>query len=168
MARILSLLAVALLLTAGCDSSNPQTEFDRGRSSLMVTGSYEDQFTGSAGFTVVTDSEGQTGFAVILYNGDLTDEESVTKMATFVREGARPAAGTYAVDLEDVTAFFAAEIDGDESVIIIGEEGELVITQSSASLVKGTFSFSGTPIGEEEVATVSGTFEAAVLPTIGL
>jgi hypothetical protein len=168
MRRTLPLLAAALLLAAGCDSSGPDVDRDFGRSTLSVTGSYTDQFTGSAGFTVVTDAEGRTGFVVMLYDGNMNDEESITRVATFSREGARPPTGTYAIGLNEVMAFFAAEITPEESVIIGGEEGELVITSSSASMVKGTFTFTGVPMGDEEPAVVSGTFEAPSFPMIGL
>jgi hypothetical protein len=160
----LALLATAVLFISGCDSSDGDGPTSLGLSSINVTGAYTDSFQGSAVFSVVPDGEGGTAFVLMLFNGNMNDEDSVTKMASFARPGGRPGTGAFSIDFEDVTAFYASEINDEESVIFFGESGELTIISSTESLVKGEFTFVGAPFfGEEEDedAIVAGTFEAA-------
>lgn len=174
-----SFLLPLLLLTA-CDSGDdddngPGTGNQLGSGTAVVTGDIDAEFSGSAVFTVVTDDTLQT-FLLVIANGNPT-QVNPTELVTFGRAGGRPAVGTYAFDYEEgedvtmIAGYIKSNASGEESVTLGGLSGELVITESSNSRVKGTYEFSGVVVsddGEEAgEATASGSFDAVFVEDDG-
>lgn len=165
MALRTSLVLCALLALSACDSSDSETSLAANSYVLTVQGDgvASGSVTRSQAYSgsFVDDSDSQS-FAILLGADPTTDdvESAVQPFLAFIREGGRPAVGTYAfpstVSFEtepaagtfaglyvDPSQFMLPE-EGDDSFEIGGfyftTGGALTITESSATRLVGSFS----------------------------
>jgi hypothetical protein len=162
-------LLAAAVVGACSDDSDPIGPRPGGIYTAAVTGGVTASLTGSALFGADMNDDGDMIFAIAL--GDSTSDHVVI----LARKGTtRPVPGTYtlvnALDSGAVDGWTALHIvgNGDElAEMFLGTSGELVITESSADRLKGTFGYAGrgipgtVPSAEPVTITVQGTFDAA-------
>ena len=163
--------ALAFSLTA-CDSNDDDNDDDGGSGNAAtgtISGSISGNFSGNGYFS--NDSE---EFAIVLFNGNINAYTENGEFLVFVRENSsRPGQGTYAIDDGATGSDFLAVYKspgspgGTSTRFVFGESGEIQITASSASEVRGTYTFTG-PSGtitdlstSPGSSTVSGSFTAS-------
>ena len=191
-ASSLLLLTVALSLAA-CDSGNTDDEFVAGpgqfSASITLDGGERSTFDGFASATnsgfILLDSvfveqdslrtidSLETAFIVTL--GELAGS-GPGRFISFVRQGERPAPGTYTLGGFDRTEFTAIYTTLDRigfpggGSTFFAESGTLTVETSSEERIAGRFEFRarsfdlGEGPGDEQNATVRGAFDAAIRP----
>jgi hypothetical protein len=160
----------ALALTACGDGPSEPVTQPTFEYELTVTGAQSATMKGTAYFGADTDLAGDSIFLLLLGG------EASTHLVMVGKAGAeRPGVGTYPVG--DVAAggspwsgLFLVTEDEDLGWIYIAEEGSVVVTASSATLLKGTIEFRATELfgeagGAAAAVQVSGRFEARPAPT---
>lgn len=160
---VLAALAIMTLAACGDDATGP---VDNDYSyEVTVSGDMEAEFSGLAFFGSDTDDDGDAAFAILL--GGQTDDDVITVM----RDGAaRPGVGTYDIGVpeegsEDFVGMLITATGEELEGVFISVEGELTITESSATRLVGTVDFTATgflgdDIEEELTVRIEGTFRA--------
>lgn len=163
----LAVSAMVSLAGIGCGSDGPLGPGFGGTGSVTATGAVSASGNGLALFQS-TSSGGASLFQVLVAPLSQTAPTWQLQIANY---SGRPAAGTYALSAlspssPDPTATFyhanGATMDAYNSV-----SGQLVITSSSSSSVRGTFTFTATNAsGGTGSVTVQGSFDAQCAPGI--
>lgn len=178
--KLATVLAAVGLMACGSDDGGtglgPDDDDVGGSFSATISGDVNADISGFAvqGQTTVDPDTGDQGWAAFLGRGE--DQGDAADAVFFVRLGARPAQGTYALeDIADGTgvetgefAGFVALGLGSQTVQFSGFSlsGTLTITSSSPDRVAGTFDFQASGFDPtqnppaEQVVSVSGTFDA--------
>lgn len=164
-AMTVALTAMISLTGIACGSDGPLVPSLGGTGSVTATGAVSTSGSGLALFQS-TSSGGASLFQVLVAPLSPT---AVTWQLQIANYSGRPAAGTYTLSplspsSPDPTATFyyanGASMDAYNSV-----SGQLVITSSSSSSVRGTFSFTATNAsGGAGSVTVQGSFNAECAP----
>ena len=160
-----ALTAMISITGIACGSDGPLGPGLGGTGSVTATGTVSASGSGLALFQSIS-SGGTSLFQILLAPLSPT---AVTWQVQIANYTGRPAAGTYTLSplspsSSDPTATFyyanGASMDAYNSV-----SGQLVITSSSASSVRGTFSFTATNTsGGAGSVTVQGSFNAECAP----
>jgi hypothetical protein len=140
---------------------------------VTLTGDVRDRFTGGAHFTTFTDEE-MGGAVFILAMGEGDDDDARTLVIT--ASGGRPAVGehpfadpeTMDEDEDDLPpGYYSAQLYSPGAYMVYPRGGTLRITESTASRLAGTFSFSargvrftGHPPAPTGEVQVEGRFQA--------
>ena len=163
----LAVSAMVSLATIACGSDGPLGPGFGGTASVTATGAVSASGSGLALFQS-TSSGGASLFQVLVAP---LSQTAATWQLQIANYSGRPPAGTYALSAlspssPDPTATFyyanGATMDAYNSV-----SGQLVITSSSSSSVRGTFTFTATNAsGGTGSVTVQGSFNAECAPGI--
>jgi hypothetical protein len=161
---LLAACAFILIAAPGCgggDSFGP----GMGSGTLTVSGAVSASGSGPALFQSVS-SGGTTLFQIALAPVTQSANTWALQIASY---SGRPAAGTYSLGAlspssPNPTATFYY-ITGSTIEAFNSSTGQLLVTSSSASVVRGTFTFSATdPAGGAGSVTVHGSFDAECAP----
>ena len=178
------LLSTALVFSlAACDSNDDDDNGggpgQLGSYSATLGEDFSGTLSGNAFFSVVEDEDipGGRAFALILFDGPVTQAGTTGKMLAFTRYSDRPGTGTYTIDddLETGNSVGAMYANIQDQVYsgFNGETGTFTVTGSSSNSLTGTFSFSGPgfdmtdPENPVELSgSVSGSFNAVLVESI--
>lgn len=162
--KIVVASAIVSLAATGCGSDNPLAP-GAGSGTLTASGAVSTSGTGLALFQSV--SSGGTNLFQILIAP--VSQSATTWQLQIVNYSGRPAAGTH-----NLSALSPSSTDPTASLyytsggtmqMFNSTSGQLVITSSSPSSVRGTFTFTATdPAGGTGTVTASGTFNAQCAP----
>ena len=156
------------LLASACDSSSPiENSVEEGRFSVTIQGDVSQSFEGSAYF-----AEEENQFTLVLSETDPAN--TLGTYAVFSREGGIPSKGAYRVgDLLDgcdssedqFGAVAALGLSSTTHLVYILTVGDLDITTSTSSLLKGSFEATRAYLfregqREEASVTIKGDFSA--------
>ena len=162
----LATFALVSLAAAGCGSDGPLAP-GMGTGSLTASGAVTASGTGLALFQSVS-SGGTSLFQIVI--APITPSQTTWQLQIANYSG-RLAAGTYSLSplsasSSDPTANFYYT-SGAAMQVFNSTSGELVITSSSPSSVRGTFTFTATdPAGGTSSVTAHGSFNAQCAPGI--
>ena len=161
---VLATSALFLLAAAGCGSDGPLAP-GMGTGSLTATGAVSTSGTGLALFQSIS-SGGATLFQVVLAP---VTQGTTTWQLQIANYSGRLEAGTY-----NLTPLSSSSItptanfyytSGGTMQMFNSTSGELVITSSSSTAVRGTFTFTATDqAGGANSVTVQGSFNAPCAP----
>lgn len=162
MKHSLSMALIALtgaLAACGSDSTGPDEELS-GSFELEVSGTFNETGEGPAWFGSEVNDQGDPVFMLLL--GDENSRHAVF-LAT---EGAtRPDVGTYEIGLEGWELLHIVSDDEDLLGMFMAHEGEIRITASSSTALRGEIDFVASGVfNEEEVVTGTITFDAVPAP----
>jgi hypothetical protein len=166
-AMVLSTLAFFSLTAAGCGSDGP-TAPGVGTGSITATGAVSTSGSGLALFQSIS-SGGTSLFQVVIAP---LSQGATTWQLQIANYSGRLEAGTYSLTplsagSSTPTANFYYTTGG-AMQMFNSTSGELVITASSSSAVRGTFTFTATdPAGGTSAVTVQGSFNAPCAPGMG-
>ena len=157
-------LSIALITLAGalaaCDSDSTGPDEEAGTYELEVTGTFNETGEGPAWFGSEVNDDGNPVFMVLL--GDENSRHAVF-LAT---EGAtRPDVGTYEIGLEGWELIHIVSNDEELLGMFIAQDGEIRITASSSSALRGEVDYVASGVfNEEEAVTGTITFDAVPAP----
>lgn len=158
MKRMMSIALLAFTgMTAACDDDSTGPVVN-GTFQLEVTGALAETADGPAWFGSDVDDDGEPVFALLL------GEEDSRHLVIAGRQGStRPAVGTYTIGENGWDVVHIVSDDDELLGLFYAVEGEITITTSSSSSLRGTIDFVATGILGEEEAEIEGsiTFEAA-------
>jgi hypothetical protein len=165
MRTIITAAAVALAFVGCGDSLGPGEK--PGTGSVSATGAVNASGSGIALFQSVS-SGGSNLFQILVAPLDQTTASSW--QVQIVSYSGRLAAGTYALaplsaSSPDPTASFYVT-SGGSMEMYNSSSGELVITSSSSTAVRGTFTFTATNVSGVGSVTAQGAFNAQCAPGI--
>ena len=159
MKRMMSIGLLAFTaVAAACDSDSTGPGV-QGSYDLEVAGAFAETAEGPAWFGSELNDDGEPVFMLLF--GD----ESSRHLVIAGREGAtRPDVGTHAIE-EGSWDLLHVVSDGDELLgMYYATEGEITITSSSSSHIRGTIEFVATELLGEAQVTGSITFDAVPAP----
>ena len=154
--------SLALLATA-CGGSGTEPGARPGPASVTATGAVSTSGTGLALFQSMS-SGGTSLFQIMLAPTTATTAWDVQ----VVNYSGRPAAGTYqllplsASSTSPTASFYYPA--GSTMTMYTATSGELVITESSPSAVRGTFHFTAANVSGTGTVTADGSFNASCAP----
>jgi hypothetical protein len=164
--RTMVLAAAVALALVGCgDSLGPGDE--PGTGSVTATGAVNASGSGIALFQSVS-SGGSNPFQILV--APLNQTAAPSWQLQIVSYSGRLATGTYALaplsaSSTDPTASFYVTTGGSMEMFN-SSSGELVITSSSSTAVRGTFTFTATKVSGAGSVTAQGAFNAQCAPGI--
>lgn len=160
MKRMMSIGLLAVTMTAAaCDSDSTGPDA-QGSYDLEVTGAFTETAEGRAWFGSDVNDDGDPVFMLLF--GD----ESSRHLVIAGREGAsRPDVGTHVIEEGSWDLLHVISDDEELLGMFYATEGEIIITSSSSSRIRGTIEFVATELfGEGETVTGSITFDAVPAP----
>ena len=159
MKRMMSMGLLAFTTAAAaCDSDSTGPDV-QGSYDLEVTGAFTETAEGPAWFGSDVNDDGDPVF--VLMFGD----ESSRHLVIAGRDGAsRPGVGTHAIEVGGWELLHVISDDDELLGMYYATEGEITITSSSASIIRGTIDFVATELLGETAVTGSITFEAVPAP----
>jgi hypothetical protein len=161
---LLTILLVAGLLLAGCDSADPISgDLGTGQAQVTVTGDITASFDTFATFTAGQD---ETGAAMLFMLGGSPDAPGYVQIIADMM----PTTGTFTIGPQqgyDLGAFYIDTVDGSGAIGIISASGTLTITSVTATSVVGSITFSGPVRYEADVPDGQGSVQASFNATSG-
>ncbi|HSJ32830.1 MAG TPA: hypothetical protein VK933_15425 [Longimicrobiales bacterium] len=157
MKRMMSIGLLAFTAAAcDSDSTGPDTQ---GSYDLEVTGAFTETAEGPAWFGSDVNEDGDPVFMLLF--GD----EMSRHVVLAGREGAsRPDVGAYAIEEGSWELLHVISDDDELLGMFYATEGEITITSSSSSRIRGSIEFVATELLGEAEVTGSITFDAVLAP----
>jgi hypothetical protein len=159
MKRLMSigLLAFAGVLAACGDNDPAGPGSGTGTFELELTGALDETADGPAWFGADENEEGDPVFVLLLGDGEDRHFVMVGKEGS-----SRPAVGSYPISITGWNLVHIVSDDEELLGMFVGMEGEITITHSSSSSLRGTIDFVATGLIGEQQGEVEGsvTFNA--------
>lgn len=164
-ALVVAAAAIVSLTVGGCGSDSPLGPAP-GTGSLTSTGALNLSGSGPADIRIMADRQPTFGIVIDHFLNDQIEWE----LQIYKNNSAQLEVGTYNLgppseSATNPTAALAYYIGGTANPLWRGfnsTSGQLVITESSPSVVRGTFNFAATEFGGTASVTVNGSFYACV------
>jgi hypothetical protein len=148
-------LFVLLLVLGACDT----VEGDEATFTATLAGAVDAQLEGEATFGSVFEA-GESRFRIFLQADENLSGGTRGSIGFFFEDEDRPTTDTYAVGSVGGVAVTIVLVDAQGAPSLVGVSGTLVIAESSAERLSGSFDFEAETVFGGGETTVSGTFTA--------